>query len=106
VAEGIFQPDLSVRASLMDVGCFCAGLHCESGVWSMLFGLLMWDCLFTDVPDTLRTQFQLAPLDLNTPHFYEVAVFASEDPLVHSKAGTPHAMPVLKCMVSLDNQAY
>lgn len=63
-------------ASLMDVGCFCAGLHCESGVWSMLFGLLMWDCLFTDIPDTLRTQFQLAPLDLNTPHFYEVAALA------------------------------
>jgi len=42
----------------------------------MLFGLLMWDCLFTDVPDTLRTQFQLAPLDLNTPHFYEVAALA------------------------------
>lgn len=38
----------------------------------MLFGLLLWDCLFVDVPDTLRTQFQLCPLDLNTPHFYEV----------------------------------
>ncbi len=49
-----------------------AGLHCEGGVWSMLFGLLMWDCLFTDIPDTLRTQFQLCPLDLSTPHFYEV----------------------------------
>jgi len=60
----------------------------------MLFGLLMWDCLFTDVPDTLRTQFQLAPLDLNTPHFYEVAAFASEDHLVHSKLGTFHALPV------------
>ena len=41
-------------------------------MWSMLFGLLMWDCLFADVPDTLRSQFQLAPLDLSTPHFYEV----------------------------------
>ncbi len=39
----------------------------------MLFGLLMWDCLFADVPDTLRTQFQLAPLDLSTSHFYEVS---------------------------------
>ncbi len=42
-------------------------------MWSMLFGLLMWDCLFADVPDTLRTQFQLAPLDLSTSHFYEVS---------------------------------
>ena len=41
-------------------------------MWSMLFGLLMWECLFADVPDTLRTQFQLAPLDLSTSHFYEV----------------------------------
>ena len=40
----------------------------------MLFGLLMWDCLFADTPDTLRTQFQLCPLDLSTPHFYEVRV--------------------------------
>ena len=40
-------------------------------MWSMLFGLLMWDCLFADVADTLRTQFQLAPLDLSTSHFYE-----------------------------------
>jgi len=42
----------------------------------------------------LRTQFQLAPLDLNTPHFYEVAAFASEDHLVHSKTATSHALPV------------
>lgn len=60
-------------ASLMDpTSNAFAGLHCEGGVWSMLFGLLMWECLFADVPDTLRTQFQLAPLDLSTSHFYEV----------------------------------
>lgn len=47
-------------------------------MWSMLFGLLMWDCLFADVPDTLRTQFQLCPLDLSTPHFYEVKALSSE----------------------------
>ena len=61
----------------------CTGLHCEGGVWSMLFGLLMWDCLFADIPDTLRTQFQLCPLDLSTPHFYEVKALSSETLACH-----------------------
>ena len=47
-----------------------AGMHAEGGIWATLFGLLMWDALFADVPDVFRTQFQTAPLDLPTPAFY------------------------------------
>ena len=67
-------------------------------MWSMLFGLLMWDCLFADVPDTLRSQFQLAPLDLSTPHFYEVICAR----LLHSvcpphRGNASHALGLLLC---------
>ena len=62
----------------------------------MLFGLLMWDCLFADVPDTLRTQFQLAPLDLSTPHFYEVFCAHTLHSLFPAHRGTAsHALGTL-----------
>ncbi|XP_043722626.1 fanconi-associated nuclease 1 homolog isoform X2 [Telopea speciosissima] len=46
------------------------GVHAESGIWMMIFGLLMWDVIFADVPDVFRTRFQTAPLDLETDNFY------------------------------------
>ncbi|CAA6659803.1 unnamed protein product [Spirodela intermedia] len=46
------------------------GVHAESGIWLTIFGLLMWDILFADVPDVFRTQFQMAPLDLDSDSFY------------------------------------
>ncbi|CAM8914893.1 unnamed protein product [Rhodiola kirilowii] len=39
------------------------GVHSESGIWLTIFGLLMWDIIFADVPNT-------APLDLDTDSFY------------------------------------
>ena len=67
-------------------------------MWSMLFGLLMWDCLFADVPDTLRTQFQLAPLDLSTSHFYEVPPsFPPPAVLPKGALGMPHTSSVQVC---------
>ncbi|PSR98821.1 Fanconi-associated nuclease [Actinidia chinensis var. chinensis] len=47
------------------------GVHSESGIWLTIFGLLLWDALFADVPDVFRTRFQTAPLDLETDGFYE-----------------------------------
>ncbi len=41
-------------------------------MWATLFGLLLWEALFADVPDTLRTPFQTSPLDLSTPAFAQV----------------------------------
>lgn len=46
------------------------GVHSESGIWLTIFGLLMWDILFSDVPNVFRTKFQTAPLDLETDGFY------------------------------------
>ena len=48
----------------------CAGVHAEGGIWSTMFGLLMWEVLFMPVPDIFRTSFQTAPLDLQSPSFY------------------------------------
>ncbi|XP_010326919.2 fanconi-associated nuclease 1 homolog isoform X1 [Solanum lycopersicum] len=48
------------------------GVHTESGIWLTIFGLLMWDIVFADVPNVFRTKFQTAPLDLETDSFYEV----------------------------------
>lgn len=35
------------------------GVHTESGIWLTIFGLLMWDILFSDVPDVFRSRFQV-----------------------------------------------
>ena len=35
------------------------GVHSESGIWLTIFGLLLWDALFADVPDVFRTRFQV-----------------------------------------------
>lgn len=50
-------------------GCW-SGVHTESGIWLTIFGLLMWDVIFSDVPNVFRTKFQTAPLDLETDGFY------------------------------------
>ncbi|KAJ3675670.1 hypothetical protein LUZ60_004712 [Juncus effusus] len=47
------------------------GTHSESGVWLTIFGLLMWDIVFSDLPDVFCSKFQTAPLDLGTDDFYE-----------------------------------
>ncbi|QDZ23096.1 Fanconi-associated nuclease 1-like protein [Chloropicon primus] len=46
------------------------GLHSENGIWGTLFALLMWDVLFSDVPDVFQHPFQAAPLDLDSDFFY------------------------------------
>ncbi|KAH9312958.1 hypothetical protein KI387_027993 [Taxus chinensis] len=46
------------------------GVHSEGGIWMTYFGLLMWDVLFSSVPDVFLTPFQTAPFDLRTDSFY------------------------------------
>ncbi|XP_065861538.1 fanconi-associated nuclease 1 homolog isoform X2 [Euphorbia lathyris] len=50
-------------------GGWC-GVHSESGIWMTIFGLLMWDVIFSDVPNVFRNRFQSGPLDLETDGFY------------------------------------
>ena len=47
------------------------GVHSENGIWGTLFGLLMWDQLFSGkVSHAFHHPFQTAPLDLDTDGFY------------------------------------
>ncbi|KAK7295657.1 hypothetical protein RJT34_18568 [Clitoria ternatea] len=46
------------------------GVHAESGIWLTIFGLLMWDVIYADIPNVFYTRFQNAPLDLGTDNFY------------------------------------
>ncbi|XP_012568884.1 fanconi-associated nuclease 1 homolog isoform X2 [Cicer arietinum] len=47
------------------------GVHSESGIWLTIFGLLMWDVIYSDVPNVFYNRFQTAPLDLGTDGFYK-----------------------------------
>lgn len=46
------------------------GVHAESGIWLTIFGLLMWEVIYADVPNVFYTRFQNAPLDFGTDGFY------------------------------------
>ncbi|KAK7859299.1 fanconi-associated nuclease 1 like protein [Quercus suber] len=39
------------------------GVHTESGIWLTIFGLLMWDIIFSNVPNVFRTRFQVVTFD-------------------------------------------
>ncbi|XP_042433885.1 fanconi-associated nuclease 1 homolog isoform X2 [Zingiber officinale] len=47
-----------------------SGIHSEGGIWMTIYGLLMWDVIFSNVPDVFISRFQTAPLDFDTDDFY------------------------------------
>ncbi|XP_040380941.1 fanconi-associated nuclease 1 homolog isoform X2 [Oryza brachyantha] len=53
-----------------DEGGGWQGTHSEGGIWMTIFGLLMWDVIFSDIVDVFQAKFQTAPLDLETDDFY------------------------------------
>ncbi|GJN29529.1 hypothetical protein PR202_gb17757 [Eleusine coracana subsp. coracana] len=55
-----------------DEGGGWQGTHSEGGVWMTVFGLLMWDVMFSDMEDVFQSKFQTAPLDLETDDFYKL----------------------------------
>ncbi|KFQ19035.1 Fanconi-associated nuclease 1, partial [Merops nubicus] len=51
---------------------FDQGIHGEGSTFMTLYGILMWDIIFTDnIPDVFRNPYQTSPLDLYTDSFYE-----------------------------------
>lgn len=44
------------------------GIHTESSIWLTIFGLLMWDILFSDVPGVFQTRFQVNESSLVISH--------------------------------------
>ncbi|KAH7921382.1 hypothetical protein BV22DRAFT_1198248 [Leucogyrophana mollusca] len=46
------------------------GIHCETQVLHMMFGLLFWDIIFSPIPGAFETPYQSAPLDIAEDSFY------------------------------------
>ncbi|KAL0053594.1 hypothetical protein WJX82_008086 [Trebouxia sp. C0006] len=62
--------ELALQYYAAEAGGSWTGTHAEGGIWATLFGLLMWDIIFMDIPDVFQTAFQTGPLDLGTVVFY------------------------------------
>ena len=46
------------------------GWHCEGSIVLNLFGLLMWEVIYSSHPDVFLTEYQDSPLDLSYPSFH------------------------------------
>jgi len=45
-----------------DKGGGWQGTHSEGGIWMTIFGLLMWDIMFSDIQDVFQSKFQVYDL--------------------------------------------
>ncbi|KAF9246229.1 VRR-NUC domain-containing protein [Melanogaster broomeanus] len=63
------------------------GLHCETRVIAMLFGLLFWDIMFAPIPGAFETPYQTAPLDIAEDSFYHSRKDLMETRLSDIEAG-------------------
>ena len=45
-----------------DEGGGWQGTHSEGGIWMTIFGLLMWDVMFSDIQDVFQSKFQVYDL--------------------------------------------
>ncbi|KAG1651664.1 hypothetical protein FOA52_011853 [Chlamydomonas sp. UWO 241] len=84
--------ELALEYYASDAGGRWLGMHTEGGVWSTLFGLLMWDVLLAPVPNVFRTPFQTAPLDLGTEVFYHARREAADARLTEIASGYAQAL--------------
>ncbi|CAL4136772.1 unnamed protein product, partial [Meganyctiphanes norvegica] len=50
---------------------YSEGVHREGSTFKSLFGIYFWDALYAPVEDVFRSPYQGAPLDLDSPHFYQ-----------------------------------
>ncbi|KAL6898075.1 hypothetical protein ACP4OV_006671 [Aristida adscensionis] len=75
-----------------DEGGGWQGIHSEGGIWMTIFGLLMWDVMFSDMQDVFLSKFQTAPLDLETDDFYEARKDLVESQLRKIEGGMAEEM--------------
>ncbi|KAF0901621.1 hypothetical protein E2562_003591 [Oryza meyeriana var. granulata] len=57
-----------------DEGGGWQGTHSEGGIWMTIFGLLMWDVIFSDVPDVFQTKFQVDEVCINFSSLFSIAL--------------------------------
>uniref|UniRef100_K3XV50 Fanconi-associated nuclease n=1 Tax=Setaria italica TaxID=4555 RepID=K3XV50_SETIT len=75
-----------------DEGGGWRGTHSEGGIWMTIFGLLMWDVMFSDIQDVFQSKFQTAPLDLETDYFYKSRKDLAESQLKKIQEGMAEEM--------------
>ncbi|KAI6166832.1 hypothetical protein EDD17DRAFT_1752182 [Pisolithus thermaeus] len=46
------------------------GVHCETRMITLIFGLLFWDIIFAPIPGVFETPYQAAPLDIAEDSFF------------------------------------
>lgn len=46
------------------------GVHCETRIIAMIFGILFWDIIFAPIPGAFETPYQAAPLDIAEDSFF------------------------------------
>ncbi|KAF8447634.1 VRR-NUC domain-containing protein [Boletus edulis BED1] len=63
------------------------GVHCETRVITMLFGLLFWDIIFESIPGAFETPYQTAPLDIAEDSFFHARKDLMEQRLAAIEAG-------------------
>ncbi|KAF9227566.1 hypothetical protein BS17DRAFT_773961 [Gyrodon lividus] len=63
------------------------GVHCETRVIAILFGLLFWDIIFASIPGAFETPYQTAPLDVAEDSFYHSRKDLMEKRLSDIEAG-------------------
>lgn len=51
--------ELALQYFAQEEGGRWRGVHSESGIWMTIFGLLMWDVIFSDVPNVFCSKFQV-----------------------------------------------
>ncbi|PNS17984.1 hypothetical protein CAC42_3943 [Sphaceloma murrayae] len=84
------SPEVAKKSSPVSVEQMCLshyrrlgwrGYHCESALLRTLFGAIMYDVLFTYVPNVFQTAYQTCPLDLHTDGFYATRIREVEERL-------------------------
>ncbi|CAN6172712.1 unnamed protein product [Urochloa humidicola] len=75
-----------------DEGGGWQGTHSEGGIWMTIFGLLMWDVMFSDIQDVFQSKLQTAPLDLETDDFYKSRKDLAESQLKKVQDGMAEEM--------------
>lgn len=75
-----------------DEGGGWQGTHSEGSIWMTIFGLLMWDVMFSDIQDVFQSKFQTAPLDLGTDDFYKSREDIAESQLKRIRDGMAEEM--------------
>ncbi|KAI6127692.1 VRR-NUC domain-containing protein, partial [Pisolithus croceorrhizus] len=87
--EGRNGEELTVEALALQryEGQGYRGIHCETRMITLIFGLLFWDIIFAPIPGVFETPYQAAPLDIAEDSFFYSRQGLMEKRLSEIKSG-------------------